>query len=147
VDEREIRPGGHTVDMDGHLWRVLRLGADTRRGCPECDSDGEASERHPQADGTENLGLGGRGESGEKRVSRRKRWGIGVAIFLSAYVVGYLVSRDPSMGHLGGAIALVAMAVLSWLAPVMLKSSRPPRSGRRSGTRGASSGRRSAWRR
>jgi hypothetical protein len=53
-------------------------------------------------------------------VSRRKRWGIGVAIFFSAYVVGYLVSRDPSMGHLGGAIALVGMAVLSWLVPFLL---------------------------
>ena len=61
VDEREIRPGDYMVDMDGHLWRVLRVGADTRRGCPECDSDGEASERHPQADAERREREGSRG--------------------------------------------------------------------------------------
>jgi hypothetical protein len=29
VDEREIRPGDYMVDMDGHLWRVVRVAADT----------------------------------------------------------------------------------------------------------------------
>jgi hypothetical protein len=54
-------------------------------------------------------------------VSRRRRWAIGVAIFLSAYLVGYLLSRVPAAGDLDGVISVVGMAVLSWLVPVMLK--------------------------
>jgi hypothetical protein len=53
VDEREIRPGDYMVDMDGHLCRVLRVGADT--GCAS-----EASERHPQADAERREGEGSR---------------------------------------------------------------------------------------
>ena len=54
-------------------------------------------------------------------MSGRTRWAIGVAIFLVAYAGGYLLSRVPATGHLGGAIAVVGMAVLSWVVPVILK--------------------------
>jgi hypothetical protein len=54
VDEREIRPRDYMVDRDGHLWRVLRVGA-------ECDSASEACERHPQADAERREREGSRG--------------------------------------------------------------------------------------
>ena len=54
-------------------------------------------------------------------MSGRTRWAIGVAIFLSAYLVGYLLSRVPAAGDLGGVIAVVGMGCLSWLVPVLLK--------------------------
>jgi uncharacterized membrane protein YfcA len=54
-------------------------------------------------------------------VSGRTRWAIGVAICLGAYAGGYLLSRAPATGHLGGAVAVVGMAVLSWLVPVLLR--------------------------
>lgn len=50
----------------------------------------------------------------------RTRWAIGASIFLSAYLVGYLLSRVPAAGKLGGGVAVVGMGVLSWLVPVML---------------------------
>jgi hypothetical protein len=53
-------------------------------------------------------------------VSGRTRWGIGASIFLSSYLAGYLLSRVPATDELGVVIAIVGMAVLSWLVPVLL---------------------------
>jgi hypothetical protein len=55
-------------------------------------------------------------------VSGRARWAIGAGIFLSAYLVGYLLSQVPAAGDLGVVVAVVGMGLLSWLVPVVLGS-------------------------